>query len=259
MVMGSGSVGTGRLEGAVCAVTGAGRGIGRAIALALAAQGAAVAVVDLNAEMAGAVAEEVERAGGRGLILGVDVGDPEQSAAGIAQARDHFGRLDALVNNAGVIGFRPCLEIDPAEWDRVVNVNLRGTFFAAQAGARVMVEAGRGSIINVSSQLTVLPRVNVAHYIASKSGILGLTKALALELGPRGVRANAILPGVIETDINRARLAVPGEREADLRRVALRRLGQPDDVAGAAVFLASDESRYVNGAALRVDGGWFGA
>jgi 2-deoxy-D-gluconate 3-dehydrogenase len=160
--------------------------------------------------------------------------------------------------NAGINRAAPALEVSETDWDGVMAVNLRGAFFCAQPAARHMVTAGGGSIAFTSSQLADFPRRRMPAYIASKAGLLGLTRALALEWGPHRVRVNAIQPGVIATPLTAARRTIPREVETDLARIALGRLGEPEDLVGMAVFLASDESAYVTGACFRVDGGWLG-
>ena len=248
----------GRLSGKVAIITGAGRGIGRTLAEGFAAEGARVLAADRDRSGAEATVTSIRDAGGAGEAFEVDVACADQAAALVATAGEALGPVVVLISNAGVAGFVPSLEITEAEWDRVVDTNLRGTFFCAQAAARVMVARGRGSIVYLSSQLAAAPRKNTAHYVASKAGLVGLAKAMALDLGPYNVRVNAIMPGVIETEMNRARLVKTGEREGDVRRIALGRLGSPRDILGAAIFLASEESAYVTGTCLRVDGGWLG-
>ncbi|MGH7266524.1 MAG: SDR family NAD(P)-dependent oxidoreductase, partial [Candidatus Rokuibacteriota bacterium] len=166
--------------------------------------------------------------------------------------------LDAMLVNAGINRPTPALDVTEADWDAVVDVNLRGAFFCAQAAARRMAAPEGGSIVFTSSQLADFPRRGMPAYVASKAGLLGLTRALALEWGPRAIRVNAIQPGVIATPLTAARRAVPSEVQADLARTALGRLGEPEDLVGMAVFLASAGSAYVTGACFRVDGGWLG-
>jgi NAD(P)-dependent dehydrogenase (short-subunit alcohol dehydrogenase family) len=200
----------------------------------------------------------VQDAGGAGRFVHADVGRPADAEGIVAATREAFGRLDAIMVNAGINRAAPALEVTEADWDAVVGVNLRGAFFCAQAAARHMAPAGGGSIVFTSSQLADFPRRRMPAYIASKAGLLGLTRALALEWGPQRIRVNAIQPGVIATPLTAGRRAIPSEVEADLARIALGRVGEPEDLVGVAVFLASDESAYVTGACFRVDGGWLG-
>jgi glucose 1-dehydrogenase len=248
----------GRVADKVVVVTGAASGIGRAMGLGLAAEGARVVVADRDAGGGEATVEAIRRAGGNGCFLQCDVARAADGEALAAQAYERFGRIDAMVCNAGIARRAPALDLDEAEWDAVLDTNLRGAFFGARAAARRMVTQKGGSIVFTSSQLADFPRRDMAHYIASKAALLGLTRALSLEWGPHGIRVNAIQPGVIETGINRERLARPGEAERDLARVALARLGRPTDLVGVTVFLVSDDSSYVTGSSLRVDGGWLG-
>lgn len=247
---------TGQLADRVALVTGAGRGIGLAIARAFAKQGADVVVADLHEESAARVAEEIRRLGRSALALEVDVAQPEQVVAMAERVVARFGRIDILVSNAGISQQDDFLDMPVEAWDRVIAVNLRGVFLCGQAVARRMTRTGGGSIVNIASQRAVTPGRRQAAYAASKGGVQTLTKAMALDLAPHGIRVNAIGPGPVMTDLTSARFADPTEREEFLRRVPLGRLGEPDDIAGAAVFLASDEARWVTGHCLFVDGGW---
>ncbi len=239
-------------------VTGASRGIGRAIAERLAAEGAAVVV---NYAAAAAAAQEVvDRITGGGrqaLAVRADVSDAGQVKRLVDDTLAHFGRLDILVNNAAVCPFNDFLAITPEEWDRVLAVNLRGTFLCSQLAAREMVARGtRGRIIAVSSIAALFGGgPQQAHYAASKAGQLTLMRSLANVLGPYGITCNVVLPGTIATDINRDFLARDERAQAYAARIPAGRIGAPHDVAGAVAFLASDDAAYVNGAAITVDGG----
>ena len=246
------------LEGRRALVTGAGtRGIGRAIAEALGAEGADVAVHYYGD---GAVARELVdrlRASGRRAVdLEADLGDPTAARALVRRAIDALGSLDVVVCCAATLSRMPFLDLTDAEWDRVHAVNLRGYFAVGQEAARHMVERGGGGrIIMVSSVNQVTVNRGIAHYVATKGGVMQLAKAMALELAPTGVTVNLIAPGTIETDLNRAFLADPENRRAKLGLIPMERIGRPEDVAGAAVFLASDAAAYVTGATIVVDGG----
>jgi NAD(P)-dependent dehydrogenase (short-subunit alcohol dehydrogenase family) len=230
--------------------------MGRAIAEALAAEGADVA---LHYYGDGARAEELagrlRAAGGRAAALAADLGDPAAARALVRRAIEALGALDILVNNAAAFSRVPFLELTDAEWERVHAVNLRGYFAAGQEAARHMAARGGGRIIMVSSVNQVTVNRGLAHYAASKGGVMQLARAMALELAPLGVTVNLIAPGTIETDLNRAFLADPANRAAKTGLVPMGRLGRPEDVAGAAVFLASDAAAYVTGATITVDGG----
>ncbi|MDP8924435.1 MAG: SDR family oxidoreductase [Chloroflexota bacterium] len=247
-----------RLEGKNAIVTGAGSGIGRAIALGFAREGAGVVAADLDRDAADRTAAEIVAAGGRAIAVGVDVAVRASNEALLAAALAEFGRIDILANNAGVSGRAHFLDMTDEEWDRVLDVNLRGQFLCGQVVARQMAADGGGSIINTSSQLAEgAANPNSSHYLASKGGSRMLTRAMAVDLAPHNIRVNALAPGVTVTGLTRERLATDHAwREWALARIPLGRLGEPDDQVGAAIFLASDESRYMTGATLVVDGGY---
>jgi NAD(P)-dependent dehydrogenase (short-subunit alcohol dehydrogenase family) len=241
-----------RLRGKATAVTGATRGIGRAIALAFAREGADVLVTGRDAAAGRAVCAEIEALGRRAVWHAADLGRVSEARGVVAAAVAAFGRLDVLVNNAGVFERKPALELEEPEWDRLLDVNLKGAFFCAQAAARVM--AGRGGVIlNVASDAAWSGGLNpCAHYAASKAGMVSITRSLAKELAPQGVRVNALAPGLITTDMGgTAGATLPG------LTIPLGREGTPDEVAACAVFLASDEASYVTGANLNLSGGLF--
>jgi NAD(P)-dependent dehydrogenase (short-subunit alcohol dehydrogenase family) len=244
-----------RLRGRIALVTGAQQGIGRGIALAFAREGADVAVNYLDDRAAAEkVMQEVRAVGGRAVLVQADVARPTDAQRMIAQVQSELGGLDVLVNNAGVYPRVPFLEMRETDWDHVVDVNLKGGFFCAQAAARAMVAAGRrGSIINMASQ-AVRGAVRGVHYSASKGGVVAMTRATALELAPHGIRVNAIAPGLTDTAQPRY-----GNNEEELAAMAsavpLGRMAQPDDIAAVAVFLASDDARHITGQTVHVNGG----
>lgn len=247
--------GRGRLAGATALVTGAQQGIGRGIALALAREGAAVAVNYLDdAAAAAAVAAEARQLAGRSVALGGDVSTPAGCAALVGAAAGALGGVDILVNNAGMFPRVAMLDMTEADWDFVLDINLKGGFFCAQAAARLMVDRGRpGVIINLASQ-AVRGAPRGVHYSASKGGVVAMTRAMALELAPHGIRVNAIAPGL--TDTAQPRYGHPeDELRAMARAVPLGRMGTVEDVADAAVFLASGEARHITGQTLHVNGG----
>ncbi len=248
-------MGTMRLSGKVAAITGAARnGLGRAIALAFAREGADVGVLDIRASDDTVAA--VTSLGRRGAGVEADVADPNGTAAALERLAATLGPIDVLVNAAAVLARGPVLELSLDDWDRLYRVNLRGYFVTSRWVAREMVRRGaRGAIINIASISGVVATPNQAHYCALKGGVIALTRCMAVELAPLGIRVNAISPGAFETDINRERLQDPVFRASRTDPVPLARVGQPDEVAGAAVLLASDEGSFMVGANVIVDGG----
>lgn len=246
-----------RLQGKVVLVTGSGQGIGAAIAVRLAQEGADIAVnYSRNADGAKKVLADVETAGRRGLTIQADVGTVKGARRLVEESIRHFGRLDVLVNNAGIEIKAPFWDVTEEDYDRVLNVNLKGVFFTSQAMAKHLIETKRsGKIINISSVHEDLPFPHFASYCASKGGVRMLTRNLAIELGRFGITVNAIAPGAIETPINRNLLNAPGQLNALLKQIPMGRLGRPDDVAGVAAFLASAEADYVTGSTYFIDGG----
>ncbi|MCI0457604.1 MAG: 3-oxoacyl-ACP reductase FabG [Gemmataceae bacterium] len=246
-----------RFADKVAIVTGSGRGIGREIAARFASEGARTVVADVQGENARTVAAELTAAGGEALAVRVDITDPTQVECLIQETLAHFGRLDVLVNNAGVGLNKPFLTTTLEEWNRQLRVNLTGTFLCAQAAARVMVRQGAGRIINIASISGQRGGQGRAAYGASKAGIILLTKVMAVELAPHGVSVNAIAPGPVVTEMSNG-THTEATRRAYHERIPLRRYGREHEIAAAALFLASEESSFVNGHILNVDGG-FGA
>jgi glucose 1-dehydrogenase len=247
----------GRVEGKVVLVAGAGGGIGGAGAAGLGREGAAVVCADIDAAAAEETAAQIRAASGPAAALGLDVRDRSAVDAAVSAAVREFGRLDVLLNSVGISHVGSFLELDPGEWDRIISVNLTGMFHLGQAAARQMVRQGcGGSIINVTSQLAEVARPERAAYVASKGGGRSLTHAMALELASHGIRVNAIAPGPTLTGLTRTSYADPERRRATIAQIPLGRMGQPEDIAGAILYLASDESRWVTGSTVTVDGGY---
>jgi 3-oxoacyl-[acyl-carrier protein] reductase len=245
-----------RLLGKAALVTGAGSGIGRAVACRFAAEGAQVAVVDLDSDRAEAVAGELR---GESLAIAANVADPEAVEQMVAQTVDRFGRLDVVVNNAGVAqAAKPFLETSQEEWDRVLAVNLTALFLVAKAAVPVMRRQGEGAIVVTASIAAARPRPGIAAYVASKAGAIGLTRALALELAGDGIRVNAISPVAVRTPMLKE-FGFGDDERATIERVEqtipLGRIIEPEDVAAAAAYLASDDARCITGITLNVDGG----
>jgi 3-oxoacyl-[acyl-carrier protein] reductase len=246
-----------RLANKVAVITGSGRGIGREMARLFAAEGARVAVADVNPETARATAGEIAADGGEACPAGADVTDPAQVESLVRLVLGRWGRLDVLVNNAGVGLNRSCLDTTLAEWEQVLAVNLTGTFLCSQAAARLMVRQGGGRIVNVASISGQRGGQGRAAYGAAKAGVIQLTRVMAVELAPRNVYVNAVAPGPVDTDQSRQN-HTPATRRAYHDRIPLKRYGEHREVAAAALFLASDEASFITGHTLNVDGG-FGA
>ena len=247
-----------KLDNRTAIVTGARRGIGRAVALALAKEGANVVVSDISQEDCEKIVTEIKGLGRRGLALKCNVTSRTEVEDMVARTVAKFGKLDILVNNAGIITFKPFLELTDEDWDNIMSVNLKGQFLCARAAAKEMTKNKWGRIINIASISSggcgiAFPLI--AHYTASKGGVMALTEALALELTPQGINVNAICPGAIDTDMTKG-VKESGQLEQVLLRIPKGRLGQPEDIAHLAVFLASEESDYISGAAIVIDGGW---
>ena len=241
------------LDGKRAVVTGGGQGIGRAIALKLAALGASVAVVDLNGETAASVAGEIESAGGSAMSVPLDVSDPDAVAAAFKEINDVMGGIDILVNNAGITRDNLVMRMTPQDWDLVLAVNLKGAFNCIRAAARTMMSQRYGRIVNISSVVGVIGNAGQANYAASKGGLIALTKSVAKELGSRGITANAIAPGYIDTPMTSS--LTEKVRDEFAAKIVLRRFGTPEDVANVVAFLASDGADYITGQTINVDGG----
>jgi L-rhamnose 1-dehydrogenase len=247
------------LEGKTVLITGAARGIGRATAIACAAQGAKVAINYWGdgADAATAVSV-IEALGGQAFALEGDIADPETSLRFVASAKQALGSVDVFVSNAGICPFHAFLDMPRAVFERTMDVNLHGAFYAVQAAANCMKDQGKGgAIVAISSISALVGGEMQTHYTPTKAGVHSLMQSCAIALGRYGIRCNSVMPGTIETDINREDLSDPAKRTYMEGRIPLGRLGEPDDVAGVVVFLASDLARYVTGASVLVDGGMF--
>lgn len=244
----------GDLSGRVAIVTGASRGIGRAIALELARRGATVVVnYHTNEAAAQEVVAEIQRAGGRALAVRADVSQFEEARRLVDTATEAFGQVDILVNNAGVTRDTLLLRMSEEDWDVVLDTNLKGAFNCIKAAARTMVRRRFGRIINITSVAGLAGNVGQANYCAAKAGLIGLTKAVAKELGPRNITVNAVAPGFVETDMT---ASLPQDlKDMAIRMTPLGRAGTPEDIAKAVAFLASDEAAFITGQVLSVDGG----
>ena len=242
------------LDGRHALVTGASRGIGRAVALALAAEGASVALNFAgNVAAAEAVRDEIERAGGKAILVPADVSDEGAVEAMVKTVAEAFGSIDILINNAGITRDGLLLRMKEADWDAVLNTNLKGVFLCAKAVSKLMVKKRYGRIVNMASVVGLVGNASQANYAAAKAGVIGFTKAMAKEMASRGITVNAIAPGFIHSDMTDI---LPDKvKEAMLAGIPLGRAGEPTDVAQAALFLASDQAAYITGQVLQVDGG----
>lgn len=249
------------LTGKMALVTGASRGIGRGIALSLAKAGADVAVNYVgNLEKANQTAQEILNLGRKAIVVKADVSKKVEVEAMVNEVISQMGKLDVLINNAGILSLVPFLSLPEEEWDRVIDTNLKGQFLVAQVVANNMVKARiSGSIINISSIASGQIGIggpNLTHYCAAKGGVIALTESMAIELGPQNIRVNAIAPGAIDTDMIATFKTNEQFMQGAMARLAIKRLGTPEDIGAMAVFLASDEAGYCTGATFYVDGGY---
>ncbi|OXS53706.1 hypothetical protein B1A99_29075 [Cohnella sp. CIP 111063] len=245
-----------RLAGKTAIVTGSTRGIGRGIAVRYGREGANVVVSGTNAELCEEVAESIRREGGSAIGIVCDVSDLDQINRLYDKTLEKFGEINIVVNNAGIAVFQPFIEVEPETVRKIWNVNLFGTFFSGQRAAKEMIRQGKGGkIINMSSISEEVGTADLTQYAMTKGGIKIMTKCMALELAQYGINVNAIGAGVIDTDISMEEFSKPGMREETVKRIPWGRMGEPEDLAGTAVFLAHEDSDYVTGTTVYVDGG----
>ena len=242
-----------RLKDKVALITGGARGIGRAIALTFAREGADIAVADVNLEVAQQTASEIENLGRKAMALEMDVTNFEKVEEAINKILDKLGKVDILVNNAGITKDNLLLRMSQSDWDAVINVNLKGTFNCIKAVSRPMIKQRSGRIVSIASIIGLMGNPGQANYAASKAGIIALTKTVAKELASRNINANAVAPGFIQTEMT---AKLPEEvKKKMLEAIPLAKLGTPEDVANVCLFLASDESSYITGQTITIDGG----
>jgi 2-hydroxycyclohexanecarboxyl-CoA dehydrogenase len=243
----------------VAVVTGGGSGMGRAICRRLAAAGHSVAVLDIDGDATERVAKEVEADGGRAIPVPVDVSDRSSVDAAMSEARGAFGPIGILVTSAGIEGFVSFLDISVEAWERMLAVNLTGTFHCAQSVVPDMIDAGWGRIVTISSSSAQSGTKRMSHYVASKGGVIAFTKALALDLASKGITVNTIPPGAIDTPMMRRPVESGAMASLDqvVARAPLGRLGTPEDIAAACAFLCSEEAGYITGQQINVNGAWY--
>jgi NAD(P)-dependent dehydrogenase (short-subunit alcohol dehydrogenase family) len=247
------------LKGKVAIITGARRGMGRTHALALAKAGAKVVVSDVSLEDCQKVVNEIEKLGREAMAVKCDVTKKEEVDEMVRKTIEKWGKIDILVNNAGIADFKPFLELTEKDWDRTIDINLKGYFLCAQAVAKEMVKRKSGAIINIASIAMGQTGVGfpaLTHYCASKGAIVAMTEAMALELAPYNIRVNAISPGAIETPMIDPLKSDKKTMEGMLARIPLHRVGKPEEVSNLVLFLASDTSSYMTGSDVVIDGGW---
>jgi 3-oxoacyl-[acyl-carrier protein] reductase len=242
-----------QLENQIAVVTGAGRGIGRAIALKFAVEGADIVAVDLKTDFVQETVEEARKLGRKAWAVAANVAEAASVEAAVEQILKEAGRVDILVNNAGITKDGLLMRMSEADWDAVLDINLKGTFLFTKAFSRAFVKQRSGRIVNIASVIGLIGNAGQCNYAASKAGVIGFTKSVARELASRGVTANAIAPGFIETKMTEA--LGSEARAVLLKQIPLASLGQPGDVAEAALFFASPAARYITGQVLAVDGG----
>jgi 3-oxoacyl-[acyl-carrier protein] reductase len=244
-----------RLQNKVAIVTGAAQGLGKAIALRMSQEGAKVAVVDVNYELCQGVKTEIESAGGKAIAIKCDVSNRDDVAYMVSETASIFGTIDILVNNAGITRDGLIMDLTDQQWDAVMNVDLKSVFLCTQNVLNIMLPQQSGKIVNIASIVGEMGNMGQTNYAAAKAGVIGVTKSLSKELASKNITVNAIAPGFIDSEMT---AVIPDKvKEFFIKQIPLRRMGKPEEIASACVFLASDEANYITGQVLRLNGGWY--
>ena len=248
-----------KLKDRVAIVTGGGKGIGKEICLGLSREGAKIVIAEIDIENSEEVIKKIQNNGSEAIVIKTDVSDENSINNMVEEAIKHFGKIDILINNAGIRHIKKLLDHTKKDWDEMIAVNLTGPYLSCKAVIPHMIKQGKGKIVNFGSIASFMGRPDRVGYVAAKSGVLGLTRALAVDLTRKNINVNTICPGLISTPFNKKFAEDPTHGEAWGKETIVGRWGLPTDIVGAAVFLSSDESEFINGTEIKIDGGWLAA
>ena len=248
-----------KLKDRVAIVTGGGKGIGEEICLGLSREGAKIVIAEIDIENSEEVIKKIQNNGSEAIVIKTDVSDENSINNMVEEAIKHFGKIDILINNAGIRHIKKLLDHTKKDWDEMIAVNLTGPYLSCKAVIPHMIKQGKGKIVNFGSIASFMGRPDRVGYVAAKSGVLGLTRALAVDLTRKNINVNTICPGLISTPFNKKFAEDPAHGEAWGKETIVGRWGLPTDIVGAAVFLSSDESDFINGSEIKIDGGWLAA
>ena len=248
-----------KLKDRVAIVTGGGKGIGEEICLGLSREGAKIVIAEIDIENSEEVIKKIQNNGSEAIVIKTDVSDENSINNMVEEAIKHFGKIDILINNAGIRHIKKLLDHTKKDWDEMIAVNLTGPYLSCKAVIPHMIKQGKGKIVNFGSIASFMGRPDRVGYVAAKSGVLGLTRALAVDLTRKNINVNTICPGLISTPFNKKFAEDPAHAEAWGKETIVGRWGLPTDIVGAAIFLSSDESDFINGSEIKIDGGWLAA